>query len=105
MAWPAAKYIRSKALWRWETRDNVSNGRLVQRVLADDLAVEFNDRNSGAVLGLPRRPIVNIAHLYLARAPDKRQQFLDQLLTEMTPFAAVNNQRGHVSVTASTVPR
>lgn len=61
-------------------------------ILADQLAVIFDNRNPRVVLRFPVFATVDIKNRNLESAVDQEQQFLDQLLTKMTPPPAKYRQ-------------
>ena len=77
------------------------NGRVaIEMILADELAVIFNDGYPGSV-GLPPLGLcVYVVDAYLQPPPHERQKLLNQLLAKMTALSAVDVNGLHPGRTA-----
>ena len=64
-------------------------------ILADDLAVIFEDRNTGVVFRLPVLPALDIVDNNLKSAPHQWQQLVEHYLAQMAAMSAVYIQSSH----------
>lgn len=64
-------------------------------ILADDLAVIFEDRNTDVVFRFPVLPALDIVDNNLKSTPHERQQLVEHYLAQMAALAAVDIQSSH----------
>jgi hypothetical protein len=67
---------------------------LVQPILADDLALELDDRDPSAIMLPPVVTGIDVTDLDFQAAAYERQQRLDEDVAEMAIAAAINVERG-----------
>jgi hypothetical protein len=72
-----------------EARDS-SECVAVEMILADDLAVIFDDRNADVIIAAPVSARVDIVNHDLEPAAYERQQFFDQNLAQVASLPAVD---------------
>jgi hypothetical protein len=68
----------------------------IEMILADELPVILYDRNSHVISPSPVVTRIDITDLDVDPAANLLQKLLDQLLTQMTALAAVDDDTGHL---------
>jgi len=74
---------------------NILNSMTIERVLTDDVALEFNDRNALVIFASPVGATVYVTDVHRESMPYQRYQVLEQLLAQVATPPAVNLQNGH----------